>query len=133
MRTGGSTSVSQTLTSCPGQCYHPFLTIDLAAFHFPLKAPREPAPGEAPAENLKRSSVPSLEASREQHLDDPETRLRPVQQISESLHVTTRKSQSLPGRLKEMAQKPLEKQGVNAEEPEERKVPVETGLGSRDT
>ena len=82
----------------PGQCYHPLSTIDLAAFHFLLKAPREPVPGKAPGGNPKRDSVPSLEAPREQHPEDQDMWLRPVQQISESLHVTTQKSQSLPGR-----------------------------------
>ena len=84
----------QTLMNCPGQSSHQFLTIALAAFRFPLKAPREPELRKA----TRRDSVRSQAAPRELRRDDQDKLLPRVLQISESLLETTLKSQSLPGR-----------------------------------
>ena len=66
MRIGGSTSVFQTLTNCPGQCYHQSRITDLEAIRCPRTAPREPAPEGARGENPKKGHVPNREAPREQ-------------------------------------------------------------------
>ena len=119
--------------SCPGQYSHQFLTIALAAFHSQLKAPREQAPPEETGESQRSGSEQSQAAPRELRRD-AQAKLPPqVPQISENLLETTLKSQNLPGRwkLKGMARKPREKQGGNAEEPEERKAPAGIGPASQ--
>ena len=66
MRIGGSTSVFQTFTTCPGQCCHQSRITDLEAISCQKTAPREPALEEAQGGNPKKGPVPNREAPREQ-------------------------------------------------------------------
>ena len=126
MKTGGCTSVCQTLTSCPGQCCHPFLTTALVVSHYQQKAPREPA-REGKGGNPKSASEQSQGGAPRELPHAMQDTLPPqALRISEILPEMIMQPTRLPGRsrLKVMDLKPRGKRGNSVAAHEVSKAPA---------